>query len=335
MRYVLVISLFLIGCNSKTSEKSADAGLQCKGIYYEGDSSAGTLKKYNQYEQAGRCLTDNLPLSRFETTKMNWDKNNTKCTPQPGFPSRTLVSANNFYDYRDGKVLLKFDSGTGVFKRIILAEGRNGDQAYTKLQGCYYQRADQLLLDTDVNKIETSQYFDPMEIFTYTVSGQDVNMVRFDDTKDYDYRNCPYLNTPWKFCTALRDGNEMFFPILTAQQMTDLTNEAIIILRQFNWTTSNQDFDSLWDSIKDSRKEKSREDYLYDVVHVVDTPRFIDQAWRDYVMGNRPTMPDTSSQTSINVCYHGSKNVTLNDGSTGKVYGEICYVNGVYTFTQN
>lgn len=346
MRIILLLSTFVLllstACGKKGGESAGNKGLSCKGIYYERDS-AGTLKKYNQYELNGQCYTDNLPLSQFEKTDEKWKKNNVQCTPQPSFPSRTVVAASNFYDYRDGKAYLDFDSSTGVYRRIILAEDKQGKPVYARLKGCFYQRTgtgidaafgSQLLLDTDINKVVSSQNFDPMEIFSYTESGADLQMLRFDDTADYDFRNCPYLNTPWKFCELLRDGNEMFFPVLPLADQTALTQEAIIISKQFNWTNSSKStFDSLWDS-KD-RTEAMREDYKYDVIHIVDTPRYIDQAWRDYLMGNRPTMPNVNSQTQLNVCYQGSKNVTLADGSTGKIYGEICYDNGVYTFTQN
>lgn len=343
MLYVLLLlSLAFIGCSNN---KSTDTILTstCKGVYYERDSS-GNLKKFNQYDQNGQCLTENMKLSQFETTLENWNKKSVKCVPQSGFTSKTIVAANNYYDYRDNKAFLQFDSSTGIFRRIVLAEDKEGNPVYTKLQGCFYQRTGtgvdasfgkQILLDTDVSKLVTSQYFDAMEIFQYTESGNDINMVRFDDTKDYDYRNCPYLNTPWKFCEKLRDGNEMYFPVLPLADQTALRDEAILISRQFNWTLSSKSaFDSMWDNVSLNKREEIREGYLYDVIHIPDVPRYIDQAWKSYVMGNRPFMPDVTSNTSINLCYRGSKNVTMGDGSTGKVFGEVCYVDGNYTFTQ-
>lgn len=345
MRYVLLFSLLgLAACSPKGADSPVSiSSLSCKGIYYERDSS-GNLKKFNQYAKDGQCWTENKVLSQWEKTSEKWTKTNTTCTPQPGFSSRTVVAANNFYTYRDGKSYMDFDGSTGIYRRLILAEKTDGSLAFTKLQGCFYQRTatgvdaafgKQLLLDTDINHIVTSQYFDPMEIFNYTEVGNDLNMLRFDDSNDWDYRFCPVYRTPWSFCNLIRNGNEMYFPILSASQMTDLRDEALLIRKQFNYTKTNKaSFETLWSTVAVSRKENMREDYLYDVVQIPDVPRYIDQAWRDYVMNNRPTMPDVTSNTSISTCYHGSKSITYADGSTGKVFGEVCYSNGVYSFTQ-
>lgn len=337
---MFILFLSMTACQSKDSTSTKTETLTCKGVYYERIN--GELKKFVQYEKDGQCLTDNLSLSRFEKTLESWNKNSVTCKPQPSFPSRTLVAANNYYSYRDGKAYLDFDSSTGIFRRIVLAENDQGEPVYARLQGCYYQRTGtgvdvgfgkQLLLDTDVDKIVTSQDFDPMEIFQYTEAANEVNMLRFDDTKDYDYRNCPYLRTPWEYCTKLRDGNEMYFPTLPMPDQIALTNEAIVMSRQYNWVTSNKStFDSLWDIT--TRKEAIREDYLYEIIHIPDTPRYIDQAYRDYLLGTRPTMPDVNSNTAVNICYEGSKTVTLDDGSSGKIKGQICYVSGQYVFTQ-
>lgn len=339
MRAFLLLGMFCIGCAAK-EEPKVDITLSCKGIYYQRIN--GELKKFNQYEKDSQCWTDSLPLSQFETTKENWDKNKVKCSPV-SFPAMTLVAANNYYDTRDGKAFLDLDPSQGTYRRIVTAEDKDGKPVITRLQGCFYSRigtgvdssfGQQLLLDGDVNKVVSTQYFDPMEIFQVTISGSNVNMVRFDDTTDYDYRNCPYLGSEWKFCEKLRDGNDMYFPVLSVADQNALRDEAIIISKQFNWTnTSKSQFDAMWED--QSRTEAVREDYKYDIIHIPDTPRFIDQAWRDYLMGTRPFMPDVNSITKINVCYEGSKNVTLSDGSAGKIYGEICYTNGIYSFVKN
>lgn len=342
MRYAFLLSLALLGCTKSAVSTSDAQSITCRGIYYERDAQ-NVLHKYNQYELNGQCYTDNLQLSRFETTQEAWNKNHTSCTPQPTFVSQTLVASNNYYNYRDGKAFLDFNSSTGVYRRIILAEDKDGNQVYTRLQGCYYARTatgvdssfgQQLLLDNDVNKIITDQNFDPMEIFQVTVSGSNVDMVRFDDMSGYDYRSCPTLNTPWAFCTILRTGNEFFFPDLTTQQEQDLTNEAILITKQFNWTiSSSSQFDTMWNNPQGA--VTMREDYKYDVIHVPDTPYFIDQSWRDFVMNNRPTMPDVSSSTIPPICYPSSQDIVLANGQSGKIYGQACYVSGQYFFTGN
>lgn len=336
--------ILLAGCAKTAPTSTAVSGLSCKGIYMVTDSQ-GNLKKYNQYEREGQCWTDNLPLSQFEKTQQAWNKNHVTCVPQPGFASRTVIAANNYYQYRDNKALIDFNAQTGVYRRLTLGEDANGNQTYSKLQGCFYQRTGagvdasygkQLLLDTDVAKLATSQSVDLWEIFSYTETATDLNMVRFDDSVDWDYRFCSGVKMPWQYCTLIRNGNDMFFPILSAADQTSLLNEAILIRKQFNYvTTTTGSFNNLWNNADATRKEKVQEDLLYDVIQNVDTPRYVDQAWKSYVMGSRPTMPDITSSRVPPICYSGSKSVTLADGSTGKVYGQICYVNGAYTFTQN
>lgn len=52
----------------------------------------------------------------------------------------------------------------------------------------------------------------------------------------------------------------------------------------------------------------------------------------EHMKGTRPYMPDVSSNRMPPICYQGERDVILSDGSTGKVYGEICYENGIYKF---
>jgi hypothetical protein len=326
------------------TSSSAQGIENCIGVYYTRDSS-GDLHKFNQYwlESAHSCFTDNLPLSRWDNTSEAWLRNNVHCTPQPQFQSRTLVSANNYYQYADGKVYLDLDSSTGVFRRITLAEDRNGQSVFTKLQGCFYQRPsnvyeNQLLLDTDVTKIATSEWFDPIEIFTYTTaSATSMEMTRFDDVSDWDYRFCPADSIPWGYCDLLRNGNDMFFSTLTNAQQNALTNEAKLIRQMYNYVNTNKNsFESLWAN-PGNRTEKTRDDYKYQVQSIPDTPQYIWSAWRDYIIGNRPTPPDISGSRSAYTCYEGRRLVSLAGGGSSYILGEVCYdpSSGEYKFTQN
>jgi hypothetical protein len=321
MRITLALFIpFVVGC-----------GNPCKGVYTERDDY-GNLKKYNEYSQNGQCLKDSVSLSQWESSSESRLKKGVSCKPQPQFSSRALVSTNNFYGYRDGKVYLELNSSTGEYRRLTLAEGKQGDQVFSRLQGCFYERSGQILLDT-VNSA-SSQYFDPMEIFTYTTTTPStLEMVRFDDSVDWDYRFCPYLDTPWGFCDLLRNGNEMFFPTLTGAQQASLLAESLLIRRQFNYTVMS-DFSNVWSNSQAMRREAAREDYKFAVATLVDTPRYIDQAWADYVRGNRPIMPDITSNRIPPICYPGKRDVTLSDGSSSTIYGEVCYVDGQYVFTQ-
>lgn len=349
MKWLAISAITLLcACEVQTQNPSGGAvtAASCRGVYYTRDSN-GDLHKFNQYwlVSANACLTDNVPLSKWEMTSEKWRKNNVQCTPQPQFASRTLISANNYYSYRDNKVYLDLDSSTGVYRRIILAENTNGKPVFTRLQGCFYQRTgssvdagfgNQLLLDTDSAKLVTSESFDAWEIFRYDETATTLNMTRFDDSGDWDFKFCPYLNTPWEYCTLLRDGNMMYWPTtLTSTQQSDLLNEALLIRKQFNYNAiSKSTFENMWGNVDKTRTELGRDDHKYAVIVVVDTPWYIDQAWRDYVMWNRPTMPNVNSNRMPSICYPGSQTITLSNGNTGRVSGEVCYSNGIYTFTQ-
>lgn len=305
---------------------SSGCGPVCGGIHSERDSQ-GKLVKYRETPGTTGCLKENLPLSRWEQTNEAWKGG---CKPQTS-PSMSLVSSSNFYSYRDGKIYLDLDSSTGEYRKLTLAESKDGPPLMTRLRGCFYERSGQLLLDT--RNVVSDQYFDPMEIFTYTESSASMEMVRFDDSQEWGYRECPTLDTPWGVCDLLRNGNEMYFPVLNSTQQADLLAEALLVRRQFNFSKIPlSKFWSAWDQAEESRVPSSREGYKFAIQTVVDTPRYIDQAWASYVRGDRPIMPDLTENRMPPVCYPGKRPIVLPDGSTGTIYGEICYIDGVYTF---
>lgn len=347
MASVLISILFVGGATGCSKENASPAeapgSVSCRGIYYERDAQ-GTLKKFNEWynKSADACYTDNLPLSQWEKTSEAWEKKQIQCVPQTQFNSRSLVSANNYYQYRDGKSYLDFDSSTGIYRRLVVGEGKDGSPVFTRLQGCFYQRTgqgvdaifgSQILLDTEITKVKTSEYFDPMEIFSYTETANSVEMVRFDSSGDWDFKFCPELSTPWGYCDLLRNGNIFYYPVLTAAEMNSLLNEALLIRRQFNFNTiSKSTFEDLWSNTEKTHKEIGRNDWKYMVNGLVDTPLYIDQAWREYVQGLRPHMPDVNSSQIPPICYEGKREVTLGDGTTAVLDGEICYEDGEYTF---
>lgn len=355
---ITIIILFgSMGCieeNKNEAPPQLKTPSDCRGIYYERDKN-GNLKKFNQWwnESAKACYTEGLALSRWEDTSEKWDKNEVKCDPQPQFHSRSLISANNYYQYRNGKDYLDLDSSTGIFRRLTIGEDTDGTPVFTRWQGCFYQRTgqgvdvvygDQLLLDGDSSKIKTSEHFNPMEIFTYTESPTSFEMARFDSSGDWDWKFCPDRNTPWGYCDFLRNGNIWFYPVLSASEQASLLAEALLIRRQFNFNTiSKSYFENIWTNIEKTSMEighfKKGTNHIwkfkYKVNHLPDTPLFVDQAWRDYVKGLRPRMPDLSSIQIPPICYEGKREVILNDGRTALIYGEVCYINGEYIFTEN
>ena len=95
------------------------------------------------------------------------------------------------------------------------------------------------------------------------------------------------------------------------------------------------EFESLWAYHEKNNTEIGiGGDWKYHTQHVPDIVWYLDRSWRDYLIGNRPAMPDVYMPSIPQVCYSGSQNVTLANGNTGRVYGEVCYVNGTYIFTQ-
>ena len=336
MKY-LILFLLLVGCNAPSDPsvaKSADNS-GCRGTYSTRDPQ-GDLHKWNEYYIQGMgCVKEGVALTRWESSTEHRRIHNVHCTPQ-NFTT-TLVSANNYYSYRDGRIYLDLNGSTGEYRRISLAEGKDGKQLFTKLQGCFYVRNDatfgqQLLLDA----IDTasSQEFDPMEIFSFTTTATTLESVRFDDSADWDYRFCPADSTPWGFCDLLKNGNVMFFPVLSIAQQASLLAEALLIGKQFNYANvPSATFESLW-SNPGNRTEDVREDYKYDVQSIVDIPNFIDQAYAAFVRGERPTMPDTNSLRMPIICWAASRDIVYSDGSKGKIHGQACYENNQYTFTQ-
>lgn len=351
MKYVSILALILLSaCNDEKGQqdKNQASPTSCRGIYTFRDAN-GDLQKYNQFwqEDLKTCLTDKIALSKYEASSEVRRKKNITCVPQPTFPSTGLKASGNYYDYRNGRYYLDFDSSTGVFRRLILGEDKNGDVVYQRDVSCFYVREDretepvnpqdygkQILLDFS-NYPASSASFVPNEIFKYD-SDNSGNwfFTRYDDVADWDFKFCPELSVPWSYCAAMRNGNIYFYPDLDSATQAALTTEAKLIRTQFNFSEiSKSDFESLWQGFDKTGNELEQGgDWKYLTNHVVDASKFYDYDWRMYVMGQRYAMPDVYSPSLPPVCYSGSQSVTLSNGNTGKVYGEICYSNGVYTF---
>jgi len=355
MRYVLLVATALLcSCNdeSKTGATSnSQTAADCKGIYYSRDSQ-GNLLKFNQYWQADQkaCLTDQVALSNYEKSTEKRRTHSVACVPQPTFPTMALRASGNFYSYRNDRYYLDFDAATGTFRRLTLGQDRNGKVVFQRDLSCFYAREDhetepvdpqdygkQLLLDFS-NFPASSADFIPNEIFKYNDDGNgNWFMTRYDDVADWDFTFCPELTVPYENCTALRNGNLYFYPVLDAATQASLLAEAKLIRTQFNFSVmTRSEFQSLWDSFdKNGTELQQGGDWLYYTNHVVDASKLFDYSWRQYLMGLDQTMPDVAAVPQLPpVCYSGSQTVTLPNGNSAKVFGEICYANGVYTFTQ-
>ena len=305
--------------------------MHCKGIYTTTDDS-GKLHRYDEYYQADqdRCVTNPLELTNFQKTLQARQDNGVKCVPQA--TAKTLISSGNFYDYRDGKVLLDLGSD-GQYRRIMYGEDLNGAKIFSRQLGCYYTRDNQLFLEFE-HSASTELIF-PAEIFAVADSGLNTNMVRWDNSGDWSYLFCPYLSTPWNFCTALRNGNIMYDPVVSAADQADLFKQALLIRKIYDYKALDKSsFEAAWSTVESYGSESGVKNFKYDVVPLMDQPPYTIQAQIDYVKGIRPTPPDLTSSNIPPICYLASKDVTLADGTSGKIHGEVCYVNGSYVFTQ-
>ena len=262
--------------------------------------------------------------------------------------TQTLVAAGNAYEYRNSKVYLDLNSATGVFRRLVLSEDRQGNASYSKLQGCFFYREGtgsdaifgrQLFFDTtDISKLITNQTLDAPEIFKINESSPFITFTRWDDSRDWDYRFCPYLSVPFGNCLLLQeDGNDFMWPTLTTQQKADLLQEALLISKEYSYVdTPKMGFESLWLSVANSRKDIDYSDLKYFVIPQADVPYSVDQSWMQYLRGQRPWMPTsvTTAPSVGPVCHTASRSIVLTDGTTARIVGEVCYTqNNGYEWT--
>lgn len=358
MKRSLFILFFILSSCKEDAATSTDSGVSansCRGVYYERDAN-GDLSKYNQYLQKdqGQCLTDKVSLTTYEASTEKRRKLNVKCKPQSGFPTMALKADGNYYNYRNGRYFLDFDSTTGVFRRLLIGEDANGKPLFQRDLACFSERKDtetepvnpqnygnQIMFDFSETPASSAD-FTPVEIFKYqSDSNGNWFFNRYDDVYDWTFAYCPQNKTPfYENCQEIRNGNIYFHNVLDSVTQDKLRSESILIRTQFNFTQiSKSEFESLWNYHEKNTKElQLGGDWRYFPTFFVDANKFYDYDWRMYLSGVRETMPDAASialGSQIQpICYQGSQIVTLTNGNKGRVYGEICYVNGQYSFTQ-
>ena len=346
---ISIISLSLItSCNPKEQVTSGEIqnASSCRGEWTTSDEH-GVNKRFSEFwnESLKVCLIDTLPLTNWETQIRTRSIHNIGCTPQAGFPTVRLKAANNFYTYRNDRLFIELDSSTGEYKKLERGESVEGEETFIREVGCFYVREDleteiwgakdfglQILLDSELSA--SSNIFHPMQVFRILNMSGNWELTRFDDTIDWGYGFCPESSTPWGFCNLLRNGNDMFYPeTLTNADKANLKAEAILIRTEFNFIEiTGTDFDTKWNEAISEAKEY-KFNWKYFVMGSPDIPIYIDRAWRAYIRGERPMMPETGTIRTPPLCYTGSRQILYPDGSTGRVFGEICYINGEYTFT--
>lgn len=347
---IFFVTFLLQSCNESGEEETSlkKQIKDCRGEWSERDSS-GDLKKYEEYWHEGleSCVTENRALTTWEESLEKRRRNSVSCEPQYGIPTLYLKSANNYYSYRNGKIFLELNSDTGQFRRLILGEQENGEGVFIREIGCFYQREDvevepvnpqdygkQLLLDLEL--AASSKSLHPMEIYRYHESSPgNWEMTRFDQNDDIDWTFCTPDSLPWGFCDYLRNGNIFYYPDDPSPvKQTQLKAEAILIRSEYNWVEiSESEFSSLWNFHASSSDELGAEaNFKYGVIGIPDVPLYVHRAWRDYLMRERPAMPDAYSITVPYICYDAQREVVLNSGDTSLVDGEVCYEDGEYVF---
>jgi hypothetical protein len=370
VKFVLIQFSFLallISCEAKKdaglSDESSELSLDifCQGnpklrngyrIFGESSESdeIGIVRRYEYYktQNSEECKQGQIPLSRFEQGIRRRAEKNIKCVPQTELSEEVYLKAsNNFYDYRNDKYFLHLDPETGIYKRILLGEDKNGNPAHIKEIGCFWARKDnetelwdsqdyglQILIDQA--NAASSNNTKSEEVYKITKLNDEWTFLGVNETQTWSELFCPSGSTPWGYCDLLRNGNLMFEPKnLSAAQKNDLINQAVLIRAYISFSEAlGNEFHSKWSEAFKYEGEMAEMDFKYRITFAQDVPRFTFNAVVDYVRDLRPMMPEGTQIDENFYCYQGFKDIVLTDSSTGHIWGEICSQNGDYTFTE-
>jgi hypothetical protein len=313
------------------------------------EDGIGVYKKYRYYKlkDSDSCIKQEVQLSYFEKSLRKRARLNIQCTPQTFINEEVyLAAANNYYEYRNDRLFFHINPFTGIYQRISYGEDEEGNILHNKEEGCWYireDREDELWGAVDYGiqiyferpKSASSNLSKPNEIYRITRMDNDWHMTSFDETREWTYAFCPYLSSSWGFCDLLRNGNFMFDSNISDIQKDQLLAEALLIRTQYNFVKMpREEFEDKWDQSMNYTGEEPQIDFKYKVTYSPDAQFYTEQAWIDYIKGDRPYMPDTNIIVQRPVCYKGFKRVILDDGSSSLIRGEICYIDGEYNFTE-
>jgi hypothetical protein len=360
--YYSVLILYLVGCKEQSGSTSGVIPASCKGEWTEKDENGLVRKRFAESWNSGMqaCLTENKPLTQWETSLNTRFDHDVTCTPQSDLPTMWLRSANGYYTYRNDRVFIELNASTGQARRLIFGETPDGRPSYTRQAFCYFLRTDNetepvnptdyksmLLFDLELGA--GSNLFRPMEIYNYVVNGNDLRLTMMSDNSGVDWTWCP-TTTPVGFCDYMRNGNDMYYPPDPGASMrAQLTVAALLIRNEHNFVKITEDeFNTKWNSTTASSIEVGTSAYIdaggkwkYLLSPFFDEPLYIGRNWRSYLSRDPqwPFMPDVSWASSMGmpfVCYSTKKEILLNSGSKAWIEGEACYSgDGNYTFTQN
>jgi hypothetical protein len=288
--------------------------------------------------QGTACLTDNVQLTQWQATLQQRTQQNVQCQPQS--IDGSLKSSGNYYSYRDGREQIDLDGSTGTYRRVYYGTlSSTGASAFTREIGCFWYKVDATygpMVYFDSTHGASTEYVVPTEIYYLNQTGSNWLLTRNDDVTGWDYTFCPTQKTPTGFCDELRNGNYMYQPNVSSTDQTALLNEAKAIRTQFSYAaTTHAAFNAMWNSLgSNGMTESMAVNWVYQVKSIVDTPSYIDPAWRGFMTGSVASMPDVSSPENMPVCFSGKQSVTTQQGGQAAVYGQICWDGATYSFIQ-
>lgn len=361
MKWYVFLPLLLCttACNEEnTNTQASETSANCRGEWTEKNEAGLVIKRYEEYWHSGMkaCVTENRTLSQWEKSILKRYNHNVQCSPQPDLPTMWLRSSNNYYTYRNNRVYLHLNSSTGEAARLIIGEMPNGKTSYSRQVFCYFVREDietepvnsydyGAMILFDLEEGASTSVLHPMEIYNFTETPTDFLLTKMDDNTGVDWTWCP-TGTPIGFCDYMRNGNEFFYPPAPdAATQAQLQAAAILIRSEMNFIKiSENEFNQKWNSIVGVELEVGTWDFIeagalwkYLVTEQFDEPLFIGRAWRRYLRGEDPFMPDVQWASNFQVpfiCYNTKKEVIINNGSSAWIDGEACFVDGQWEFTE-
>ncbi len=112
---LVMVAAACASCDPSSSNSPSSSDSKPCGSTWTTVDSYGNLKKYSSHmSSSGSCLIENQALTKWEASNFAFTKNNVQCAPVPTFRSRSMVSASNYYSYRDGKVFVSLNAETSV-----------------------------------------------------------------------------------------------------------------------------------------------------------------------------------------------------------------------------
>lgn len=339
--------LVLSACESTDQKAQATKSDCSEGITETTDLQGYVTERTLTTQVQNRCFNQNLKLTVWQERRLLRRNRNIVCTPQPELPSLTLISGNNYYSYRNQRILLQLDSATGIARRLVLGELPNGENAFFRDEFCYFVRTDieteptrsvdyGQMLFFDLAQAASSREVSHGEMFSYNLATDgSLELQMLNNNNGVEWNWCPE-NTPWGFCDYMKNGNEYYYPPDPPPALAaSLLNETLLIRSQMNFVPLARDeFELLWTNPSRLGHEVGTTDYVllggrfkYQVAPWWDEPKFVGQSWAEYMRRKRPSMPDVKGSVGLSgrlICYDSLREIVGQDGGRTFLRGETC-----------